>query len=149
VSALVIAWPDGTTELAEGRVHGSLVWPPAGERGFGYDPMFQPDGHAQTFRRDVRRREARDRWDWRSRRRCRTAPRVPGVARKRLGLGPRLALEDQVRSTRVSTPARREGEESPRHQEVAAARIAKRQPTGSGRRSRGWSRQSPGGSCPS
>ena len=49
VSALVIAWPDGRTELAEGRVHGTLVWPPQGERGFGYDPMFQPDGHLQTF----------------------------------------------------------------------------------------------------
>lgn len=49
VSALVVAWPDGITELAEGRVHGTLVWPPRGERGFGYDPMFRPDGHAQTF----------------------------------------------------------------------------------------------------
>jgi XTP/dITP diphosphohydrolase len=49
VSALVLAWPDGHEELFEGRVHGSLVWPPRGERGFGYDPMFQPDGHAATF----------------------------------------------------------------------------------------------------
>ena len=49
VSALVLAWPDGDTVLAEGRVHGALVWPPRGERGFGYDPMFQPDGYAQTF----------------------------------------------------------------------------------------------------
>jgi XTP/dITP diphosphohydrolase len=49
VSALVLAWPDGHEELFEGRVHGCLVWPPRGERGFGYDPMFQPDGCAVTF----------------------------------------------------------------------------------------------------
>ncbi len=49
VAALVIAWPDGHEELFEGRVYGVLVWPPRGEQGFGYDPMFQPDGHASTF----------------------------------------------------------------------------------------------------
>jgi len=49
VSALVLAWPDGHEELFEGRVHGRLVWPPRGEKGFGYDPMFQPDDHARTF----------------------------------------------------------------------------------------------------
>jgi XTP/dITP diphosphohydrolase len=49
VSALVIAWPDGNEELFEGRVHGHLVWPPRGEKGFGYDPMFQPEGHDLTF----------------------------------------------------------------------------------------------------
>ena len=49
VSALVIAWPDGHDEVFEGRVHGELLWPPRGERGFGYDPMFRPDGHALTF----------------------------------------------------------------------------------------------------
>lgn len=49
VSALVVAWPDGHEELFEGRVFGTLVWPPRGDRGFGYDPMFQPDGHARTF----------------------------------------------------------------------------------------------------
>ena len=49
VSALVLAWPDGHEELFEGRVHGTLVWPPRGQKGFGYDPMFQPDGHARTF----------------------------------------------------------------------------------------------------
>jgi XTP/dITP diphosphohydrolase len=49
VSALVIAWPDGHEELFEGRVHGHLVWPPRGDKGFGYDPMFQPDGHQRTF----------------------------------------------------------------------------------------------------
>ena len=49
VSALVLAWPDGHEELFEGRVHGTLVWPPRGQKGFGYDPMFQPDGHAGTF----------------------------------------------------------------------------------------------------
>jgi XTP/dITP diphosphohydrolase len=49
VSALVIAWPDGHEELFEGRVHGLCVWPPRGAAGFGYDPMFLPDGHARTF----------------------------------------------------------------------------------------------------
>jgi XTP/dITP diphosphohydrolase len=49
VSALVIAWPDDWEELFEGRVFGHLVWPPRGDRGFGYDPMFQPDGHSLTF----------------------------------------------------------------------------------------------------
>lgn len=49
VSALVLAWPDGHEELFEGRVHGSCVWPPRGPGGFGYDPMFQPEGHERTF----------------------------------------------------------------------------------------------------
>jgi XTP/dITP diphosphohydrolase len=49
VSALVLAWPDGEEALFEGRVHGTLVWPPRGEKGFGYDPMFLPDGEARTF----------------------------------------------------------------------------------------------------
>jgi XTP/dITP diphosphohydrolase len=49
VSALVVAWPDGHEDLFEGRVFGTLVWPPRGGQGFGYDPMFQPDGHAETF----------------------------------------------------------------------------------------------------
>jgi XTP/dITP diphosphohydrolase len=49
VSALVIAWPDGHEEACEGRVDGTLVWPPRGTAGFGYDPMFLPDGHEKTF----------------------------------------------------------------------------------------------------
>jgi XTP/dITP diphosphohydrolase len=49
VSALCVAWPDGHMEEFEARVDGTLVWPPRGTRGFGYDPMFQPDGHALTF----------------------------------------------------------------------------------------------------
>jgi XTP/dITP diphosphohydrolase len=49
VSVLSVAWPDGHVENFEGRVHGILVWPPRGKRGFGYDPMFEPDGHAMTF----------------------------------------------------------------------------------------------------
>ncbi len=49
VAALALAWPDGHVELFEGRVDGTLVWPPRGSRGFGYDPMFVPDGHTQTF----------------------------------------------------------------------------------------------------
>jgi XTP/dITP diphosphohydrolase len=49
VSALCIAWPDGHVEEFEGRVDGTLVWPPRGDRGFGYDPMFLPDGCDLTF----------------------------------------------------------------------------------------------------
>lgn len=49
VSALVIAWPDGHEESCEGRVEGTLIWPPRGAAGFGYDPMFLPDGHDKTF----------------------------------------------------------------------------------------------------
>ena len=49
VSALCLAWPDGHTEQFEARVAGTLVWPPRGERGFGYDPMFLPDGQQRTF----------------------------------------------------------------------------------------------------
>lgn len=49
VSALMIAWPDCEESLFEGRVWGELVWPPRGDSGFGYDPMFRPDGHARTF----------------------------------------------------------------------------------------------------
>jgi XTP/dITP diphosphohydrolase len=49
VSALCIAWPDGHLEEFEGRVDGTIVWPPRGSKGFGYDPIFLPDGHAHTF----------------------------------------------------------------------------------------------------
>jgi len=49
VCALCLAWPDGREQVFEGRVAGTLVWPPRGGHGFGYDPMFQPDGHDLTF----------------------------------------------------------------------------------------------------
>lgn len=49
ISALALAWPDGPTEIFEGRVDGDLVFPPRGTAGFGYDPIFKPDGHARTF----------------------------------------------------------------------------------------------------
>ena len=49
VSALCVAWPDGHTEDFEAIVEGTLVWPPRGEAGFGYDPMFLPNGHERTF----------------------------------------------------------------------------------------------------
>jgi len=49
VSALCLAWPDGHVEEFEGRVDGTLVWPPRGDKGFGYDPIFLPDGYAHTF----------------------------------------------------------------------------------------------------
>jgi XTP/dITP diphosphohydrolase len=49
VCALTIAWPDGHVQTYEGRVDGVLVWPPRGQRGFGYDAMFQPIGNKLTF----------------------------------------------------------------------------------------------------
>jgi XTP/dITP diphosphohydrolase len=49
ISALCVSWPDGHVEEFEGRVDGTLVWPPRGTAGFGYDPIFLPDGHERTF----------------------------------------------------------------------------------------------------
>lgn len=46
---LVLAWPDGHDEVFEGRMPGQIVWPGRGDQGHGYDPIFQPDGHGQTF----------------------------------------------------------------------------------------------------
>jgi len=49
VAALCLAWPDGHTEDFQGRVEGTLVWPPRGTLGFGYDPIFLPAGFERTF----------------------------------------------------------------------------------------------------
>lgn len=49
VAVLALAWPDGQVELFRGEVHGTLVFPPRGGRGFGYDPIFVPDGGSETF----------------------------------------------------------------------------------------------------
>jgi XTP/dITP diphosphohydrolase len=49
VAALCLGWPDGHTDTFVGRVDGSAIWPPRGDRGFGYDPMFLPNGAAHTF----------------------------------------------------------------------------------------------------
>jgi XTP/dITP diphosphohydrolase len=49
VAVLALAWPDGPTELFRGEVEGSLTWPPRGDRGFGYDPIFIPQGATLTF----------------------------------------------------------------------------------------------------
>jgi XTP/dITP diphosphohydrolase len=49
VSTLALAWPDGRSETFEGRVDGAIVWPPRGGLGFGYDPIFLPDGLQRTF----------------------------------------------------------------------------------------------------
>jgi XTP/dITP diphosphohydrolase len=48
-SALAVAWPGGPAVVVEGRVDGALTFPPRGDRGFGYDPIFVPDGHSETF----------------------------------------------------------------------------------------------------
>ncbi len=49
ICALTLCWPDGHCRDFEGRVEGGLVWPPRGTLGFGYDPVFVPDGHSETF----------------------------------------------------------------------------------------------------
>ena len=49
ICVLAVAWPGGKTETFEGRVEGHVIWPPRGDKGFGYDPMFVPKGHQQTF----------------------------------------------------------------------------------------------------
>jgi XTP/dITP diphosphohydrolase len=48
-SALAVAWPDGPCVVVEGQVHGSVTFPPRGDRGFGYDPIFVPEGGRLTF----------------------------------------------------------------------------------------------------
>ncbi|OGN42028.1 MAG: non-canonical purine NTP pyrophosphatase, RdgB/HAM1 family [Caulobacterales bacterium RIFCSPHIGHO2_01_FULL_70_19] len=48
-SALAVAWPDGPAVVVEGRVDGTLTFPPRGDRGFGYDPIFIPEGYGETF----------------------------------------------------------------------------------------------------
>lgn len=49
VAVICLAWPDGEAEYFRGEAEGTLVWPPRGEKGFGYDPVFVPDGHTRTF----------------------------------------------------------------------------------------------------
>jgi XTP/dITP diphosphohydrolase len=49
VAVLCLAWPDGHAEYFRGEAEGRLVWPPRGDQGFGYDPVFQPEGHDRTF----------------------------------------------------------------------------------------------------
>lgn len=49
VSMLALAWPDGHVEWFEGQIDGHLIWPPRGEMGFGYDPVFVPEGETRTF----------------------------------------------------------------------------------------------------
>jgi XTP/dITP diphosphohydrolase len=49
MSTLALVWPDGHQEVFEGRVEGELVWPPRGEIGWGYDPMFAPEGSPRTY----------------------------------------------------------------------------------------------------
>lgn len=49
VAVLALAWPNGAVETFRGEAHGDLVWPPRGKNGFGYDPMFRPEGSRMTF----------------------------------------------------------------------------------------------------
>ncbi|MCW8834995.1 MAG: RdgB/HAM1 family non-canonical purine NTP pyrophosphatase [Rhodospirillales bacterium] len=49
VCVLALCWPDGQCETFEGTVNGTMIWPPRGDKGFGYDPVFVPKGHDLTF----------------------------------------------------------------------------------------------------
>ena len=49
VSTLAVVWPDGHEEVFEGTVEGEIVWPPRGEKGFGFDPVFVAKGETETF----------------------------------------------------------------------------------------------------
>lgn len=49
ISTLALAWPDGHAQVFEGRAMGALTWPPRGTMGFGYDPVFVPEGYTKTF----------------------------------------------------------------------------------------------------
>jgi XTP/dITP diphosphohydrolase len=49
VAVICLAWPDGEAEYFRGEAEGHLVWPPRGDKGFGYDPVFVPLGHTRTF----------------------------------------------------------------------------------------------------
>ncbi|MGO4832075.1 RdgB/HAM1 family non-canonical purine NTP pyrophosphatase [Rhizobiaceae sp. 2RAB30] len=49
VAVICLAWPDGHAEYFRGEAEGTLVWPPRGQLGFGYDPVFLPEGHQRTF----------------------------------------------------------------------------------------------------
>lgn len=49
VAVICLAFPDGSAEYFRGEAEGTLVWPPRGDSGFGYDPVFLPDGHSRTF----------------------------------------------------------------------------------------------------
>jgi XTP/dITP diphosphohydrolase len=49
VCSIALSWPDGHDEYVEGTIDGTIVWPPRGDKGFGYDPIFMPDGHDRTF----------------------------------------------------------------------------------------------------
>jgi XTP/dITP diphosphohydrolase len=49
VAVICLAWPDGHAEYFRGEAEGTLVWPPRGDKGFGYDPVFMPDGYDKTF----------------------------------------------------------------------------------------------------
>ncbi len=49
VCVLALGWPDGHSEVFEGHVYGDIIWPARGDKGFGYDPIFQPSGYNQTF----------------------------------------------------------------------------------------------------
>ena len=49
VCALALCWPDGVCVATEGDVEGQFIWPPRGDKGFGYDPVFQPNGYEQSF----------------------------------------------------------------------------------------------------
>ncbi len=86
VAVICLAWPDGDAEYFRGEVEGTLVWPPRGELGFGYDPVFLPDGYDKTFGEMTRRGEAR--LEARpGRGAVASRPRLPEIRPRQAGLG--------------------------------------------------------------
>jgi XTP/dITP diphosphohydrolase len=83
VAVLSLAFPDGTSEEFRGEVEGTLVWPPRGDRGFGYDPIFLPIGHALTF--GEMSAEEKHGWDGRGEGLSHRARAFARFARARLG----------------------------------------------------------------
>ena len=49
ICVLALAWPDGDVEVFKGQIDGDIVWPPRGDKGFGYDPIFMPEGDNRTY----------------------------------------------------------------------------------------------------
>ena len=106
IAALCLAWPDGHVEEFEGRVDGVVVWPPRGEKGFGYDPLFLPDGSEAHLRRDGRGRKA---WAAAARQRpVASRPRLREAGAGLLGLAsgavPRRYKFNQLSSAKVPSP---------------------------------------------
>ena len=109
VAVICLAWPDGDAEYFRGEVEGTLVWPPRGELGFGYDPVFLPDGYDKTFGEMT----AEEKHGWKpgaGRGAVAPRPRLPEIRPRQAGLGmsetanPASASMSIGRSARPNAP---------------------------------------------